>query len=135
MEDSINVITNNHYDTNSNIELLSHKGKNIFCIEEVKQYIIQNIDENITVKEICKALNLSESHFIRTFKDKTTITPYSYIQNEKVKKAKELLLKEFEISEVAFMLGFSDQSHLNRVFKKYTYLTPHKYKTLFFNKN
>lgn len=110
--------------------LIDHKKCN-YIVDDVKVFIQQNVGENITIKGICEALELSEAHFTRVFKNKTKMTPYSYVQSEKIKKAKELLKGNHEISEVALMLGFSDQSHFHRIFKKYVFITPNEYKNFF----
>jgi two-component system response regulator YesN len=97
-------------------------------IYEAQVFINENICEPITIYEVCNYVKVSESYFSRVFKSKMKITPYTFIQNAKVEKAKELLDNGMDISQVAFQIGFADQSHLNRVFKKYASLTPNQYK-------
>ncbi len=101
--------------TNSNISL-------------AKKYIENNIGNNPTVKEISTYLNISEFHFFKIFKQAYNISPHAFLLNLKICRAKQLLLKGNNISDVAYELGFSDQSHLNRVFKHYVAATPYEYK-------
>lgn len=100
-------------------------------VDDAKSFIIDNIDNNITMQDICEYLDISETYFIRKFKKLTDLTPYTFILDTKVSKAKELFSKGATISEVVFQMGFFDQSHLNKVFKKYTDTTPNEYRKQF----
>jgi len=97
-------------------------------IEKTEQYIYDNIDENISIKDICKHLNISSTSLTQYFNKELNITPHRFILSIKILKAKELLIKGDNISEIAQDIGFCDQSHLNRVFKKYEGITPYGYK-------
>ena len=100
-------------------------------VEEAKVYIFDNLNDTITIEEICTHLDISKAHFIRSFKEVMDITPYAFIMNVKVSKAKEMLSRGEEITYVALRAGFYDQSHLNRVFKKNVRITPYEYRKLF----
>lgn len=54
-------------------------------------------------------------------------TLYNYIMKRKISAAKVMLKSNNTISEVAFTLGFSDSSHLSKVFKKYTGISPKQF--------
>ena len=97
-----------------------------------KEYINKNIFEKVIIEDISRDLNISKAYFNRMFKKAEGITPYSYVLNLKIEKAKVLLSKGEDISEVALQIGFFDQSHLNRVFKKNVFMTPNEYKKLFY---
>lgn len=97
-------------------------------VKKAQLFIYDNVYESISINEVCDYINLSESYFSRVFKNELNVTPYTFILNVKVEKAKELLSKGEDISQVALKIGFTDQSHLNRVFKKFVSLTPNQYK-------
>jgi AraC family transcriptional regulator len=68
---------------------------------------------------------MSKYHFCRLFKKSTNLTPYQYVLQRRTARAKELLKKrELTIVEIAYLLGFSDQSHFTRQFKKQYGITP-----------
>jgi AraC family transcriptional regulator len=68
---------------------------------------------------------MSRNHFTELFKESTGQTPYQYVVDARVKKAKELLTTgKFTISEAAHHVGFIDQSHLTRHFKRVFGLPP-----------
>ena len=103
--------------------------KNLDITQKAKRYIKDNVTKNITVKEISDYLNISEFYFFKLFKQTSCISPHAYLLNQKILKAKELLSQNKDIVNIAYELGFSDQSHFNRVFKKYVAATPYEYKS------
>jgi AraC family transcriptional regulator len=89
------------------------------------EYIQDQLDTELTVSEIAQAVYMSPYHFTRLFKESTGQSPYQYVVDARVKKAKELLTTgKFTISEVAHNVGFVDQSHLTRHFKRVFGLPP-----------
>ena len=102
-------------------------------VKYTKTYINNNICEKILLEDISSELNISKEHLTRKFKEIEGITPYTYVLNLKIEKAKQLLAKDYDISEVAFKIGFFDQSHFNKVFKKHVSTTPKAYKKSFYN--
>ena len=113
------------YCSKSLVKDISFTNNNIHL---AKKYIEDNINCNITVKEISKYLNISEFHFFKLFKQVYNISPHAFLLNQKICKAKLLLSKGNDISNITYELGFSDQSHFNRVFKHYVAATPYEYK-------
>src|SRR6201998_471344 len=91
------------------------------------EYIQDQLDTDLTVSGIAKAVYMSPYHFTRLFKESTGQSPYQYVVDARVRKAKELLATgKFTISEAARQVGFVDQSHLTRHFKRVFGLPPKK---------
>jgi AraC family transcriptional regulator len=89
------------------------------------EYIQDQLDTDLTVSGIAQAVGLSPYHFTRLFKGSTAQSPYQYVVEARVRKAKELLTTgKFTISEAAHQVGFVDQSHLTRHFKRVFGLPP-----------
>ncbi len=89
------------------------------------EYIQDQLDTDLTVSGIAQAVRMSPDHFTRVFKESTGQSPYQYVVDARVKKARELLTTgNFTISEVARQVGFADQSHLTRHFKRVFGLPP-----------
>lgn len=98
-------------------------------VEECKSYIFRHLHEKIRVQEIAKSLHLNSSYLSDLFKQQESITLTDFILNEKVKLAKNLLIySPYSYIEIATYLGFSSQSHLTKVFKKYTGRTLRQYR-------
>jgi AraC family transcriptional regulator len=89
------------------------------------EYIQDQLDADLTVSGIAQAVSMSRCCFTRLFKESTGQTPHQYVVEARVRKAKELLTTgKFTISEVAHHVGFVDQSHLTRHFKRLFGLPP-----------
>jgi AraC family transcriptional regulator len=91
------------------------------------EYIQDQLHTDVTVSDIAQAVYMSPYHFGRLFKESTGQSPYQYVVEARVRKAKELLTTgKFTISEAAYHVGFVDQSHLTRHFKRVFGLPPTK---------
>ena len=104
------------------------KEENSFLCE-VEKYILDNIDEQITLKDISLKIGYNESYITRIFKKKFGLTPHAFIVNKKINKAKKELQnsKDLSIAQLSNDVGFYDQSHLNKVFKRMHAISPNKY--------
>jgi AraC family transcriptional regulator len=88
-------------------------------------YIQDQLNTDLTVSGIAQAVGLSPDHFTKLFKESTGQSPHRYVVEARVRKAKELLTTgKFTISEAAYHVGFVDQSHLTRHFKRIFGLPP-----------
>jgi AraC family transcriptional regulator len=89
------------------------------------EYIRDQLDADLTVSGIARAVGMGPDHFAKLFKESTGQSPYRYVVEARVRKAKELLSTgKFTISEAAHLVGFVDQSHLTRHFKRIFGLPP-----------
>lgn len=95
----------------------------------VKKYILNHIQEEITVEILAKQVFISSDYLYRIFKKQEGMTPGEYITNAKMQYAAELLKKpEINISNAAILSGYSNYCYFTKVFKKYYGLTPSQYK-------
>lgn len=92
-----------------------------------KEYLSQNLDARVSLLDVAQKAKLSQYHFIRMFKQQMGDSPHQFRIKIRIQKAKNLLLKEIPLAEVALETGFSDQSHFTNTFKKHTGITPNKY--------
>lgn len=94
-----------------------------------KEYIDQNYAKDLTLSQVAKYIYLSDSYFAHSFKDKFGISPKSYILKIRIEEAKELLENtDMKIADVARSVGFSSQQRFNDIFRKYTAVTPLKFR-------
>jgi AraC family transcriptional regulator len=95
----------------------------------VKDFIHAQISDKITISDLAAVAGLSQYHFVRAFKDTVGLPPYQYVLSERINRAKGLLSKpDLSLGDVAFAVGFSDASQLNRVFRKFVGVTPTAYR-------
>ena len=96
-------------------------------IKRAKAYIIDNYKENIKLDDLAAIAYLSKSHFIRVFRHYENISPYAYLMQVRLNRAKTLLQQGHLPVNVAQHTGFHDQSHFTRYFKHFLRLTPGQY--------
>ena len=95
--------------------------------QKIKDYLDENTEDNLSLKELSLEFLISEVHIIRLFKKEFDLSIHSYLLNKKVHKARELLGSKETILNIALQSGFYDQSHLNKAFKRVFSLTPKEY--------
>lgn len=89
-----------------------------------KKFICSKYDHKITLDDLAENLNCNKFQILREFKKVYQTTPYQYILMIRANKAKEMILKNMPLSEVAISCGFTDQSNMIKNFKKIYGLTP-----------
>jgi len=88
-----------------------------------------NISSTTTLAELAIQFDISSRSFTRRFKQANGITATLYWQQLKLESAKELLTKtNISIQEVSGLVGYQEQSHLTRLFKKHLNLSPKAYR-------
>lgn len=100
--------------------------------KELKEIIQDQIDTNLSLslKEISKNLEVHPSYLSREFsKYFEDLTFGEYIRKLRIEKATQLMHSpKYALTEIAYLTGFSDQSHFARIFKKYTGKSPSAYR-------
>ncbi len=95
---------------------------------KVIDYIDTHLHQDISILDLAKLINMSESHFSRSFKQSVGIAPYQYLIQQRIEKAKKLLQRrEISIADIALNCGFANQTHLTKVFRQVTGVTPKTY--------
>ncbi len=101
---------------------------NDYCYWTMREYISENISKKISVSNLAKFSNLSESRVHQIFALYGT-SVHKYILSEKVNYAKKLLLdSDMSITEIAFKLDFSSSQHFSTVFRKHELMAPTEYR-------
>lgn len=97
---------------------------------ELKEMIQDHIDTNLSLKELSKGLEISPSYLSREFsKYFEDLSFGEYIRKQRINKAMELMTtSSYSLTQIAYLTGFSDQSHFTRIFKKQTGLSPSEYR-------
>ncbi len=100
-----------------------------FRVTAVKDYISTHIHERIAVHDIAREMKVSASYLNSSFKKQTGECITSYIQKCKINEAQSMLRKcQYTITDIWTALGYFDQSHFNKSFKKVTGITPLQYR-------
>lgn len=95
-----------------------------YKLRQVLDYIHDHLEQDLSVEAIATLLQMSPYYFSRLFKQSTGLSPHQYIIQGRVERAKQLLHQGMAIADIAYSVGFSSQSHLNRHFKRLAGVTP-----------
>jgi AraC family transcriptional regulator len=88
-------------------------------------YMDNNIGESFTLSDLAIAAGVSRFHFARLFRASTCESPMRYLFRLRIERAIEMLERsDHKICELAAILGFSDQSHFSRTFRRITGVSP-----------
>lgn len=96
-------------------------------LNQLDNYIQQNLNRIIYVDEMAKLAGLSTGYFKAWFKLKTGMPPKEYINRLKIEQGKIDLLKNHSVTQVSFDLGFNSSQYFATTFKKFTGYTPKTY--------
>jgi two-component system response regulator YesN len=101
-------------------------------IEKANQYIQEYYNEDISLDEIARHVNLSSYYFSRFYKNSTGTSFSDKMVMVRMEKAKELLKKEeLSIKDVSFMVGYVDPNYFSKIFKKFTGYNASEYKKMY----
>ena len=93
------------------------------------EYMRENIQGNITLRDLARTAGLSVSHYCALFKKKTMQSPLNLYTSMKVQRACQMLQnKDQTIKSIAYSLGFFDQYHFSKVFKQIMGTSPRHFK-------
>ncbi len=100
-----------------------------FYIKEALSFIEQNFQNDITVEEIAACCGLNRSYFGKIFHEVLGKSPQEFLISYRMTKATELLkLTSLSIAEVSSAVGYSNQLHFSRAFKKIYGISPRQWR-------
>ena len=100
-------------------------GLSKFKLQQVINYIDAYLEHDLSLSQLAEVVQMSSHYFCQLFKQSTGLSPHQYVIRCRIERAKNLLLKQQQtIAEVARSVGFTDQSHFHRHFKRFVGVTP-----------
>jgi AraC-like DNA-binding protein len=98
-------------------------------LRRIREYVDAHLDQNIALESLAATADLSLYHFARTFKQSEGTTPHAFVLERRLAKARDLLTAtDLPLSEIAFAVGFADQSHLARRFRQIVGMSPGQFR-------
>ncbi|RLV59249.1 AraC family transcriptional regulator [Parashewanella curva] len=145
----VQVYIENHQDRNYLIDLaiteltirLLREQTRSFILEHCEQdpesnginasvnYIVENLDSQLDVEQLCKLSCMSRSKFFTQFKTHFGCSPAAFQLQLRLKRAAGLIKQGQKVTTACFEVGFTNTSHFSRCFKKYFGICPSGYKT------
>jgi AraC-like DNA-binding protein len=99
---------------------------------DIVNYVNQHYMEPLKLCEISRQFDISSSYLCRTFKESTGFSFIEYINNTRIKEARDLLVdSSFNVTEIAGMVGFDNTSHFGRTFKLMMGISPLSFRKQF----
>ncbi|MEP6985706.1 MAG: AraC family transcriptional regulator, partial [Chloroflexota bacterium] len=96
-------------------------------ITQAKNYMQAYYAKDIQLDDLAQVAHLSKSYFIRAFRHHEGLSPYAYVVQVRLNRAKTLLENGISSTVIAHETGFFDQSHFTRAFKRFLGITPARY--------
>lgn len=99
-----------------------------YKLQQTIDYIYAYLDRDLSLRNLSNVVQMSPNYFAKLFKQTTGITPHQYVIRCRIERAKDLMRQgKLPLAEIATLVGFVDQSHLNRHFKRWVGVTPITY--------
>lgn len=98
-------------------------------LDGVRAYMRERLDTPVKLDELATIADVSKFHLIRAFKNAFGMSPGKYHMQLRLIEARRLLRKGVTIADVAFALGFYDQSHFINAFRKALGVSPLRFAT------
>jgi AraC-like DNA-binding protein len=97
------------------------------AIRRARHYLDEGYVRDVSLSELARACGCSPFHLARAFTAQYGLPPHAYLNNLRVIHAKRMIRAGTALAEVAYAVGYCDQSHLNRRFKRIVGVTPSQY--------
>jgi AraC family transcriptional regulator len=98
----------------------------------VLDHIHSHLETRLELAELAAKARMSPQHFANLFRRSMGRAPHEYVVHERIERAKRLLAETTEpLMDVAFEVGFANQSHFTDVFHRLTGMTPRRYRQRF----
>lgn len=97
----------------------------------VGSYLIDHLEDSLSLKSMAQLVSLSTSQFCRAFKQSFGKTPHTHLMGLRIARAKQMMLTTREpLSMIALACGLADQAHLSKVFRRYVGQSPSVWRRL-----
>lgn len=103
------------------------RGTTVAAVERAAAILAAPSSSHPCLTDVADECNMSTFHLIRVFRRLLGVSPYAYYSSHRINRARQLLNQGLPVSHVAYVCGFSDQSHLTRMFKRALGLPPGQY--------
>ena len=99
--------------------LVKHGQLAPWQLRRVTDYLAAHLAEDIPLQILSDLVKLSRSYFSRAFKVSTGLAPHQWLLQARISKAKQLLLEtDRPLAQIAIDVGFADQAHFTRTFRR-----------------
>ncbi len=135
-EEVLDLIAEMQIDFATRMRDLQKKNAVSIHVRRSVDYIYDNLQRQITIAELAEREGLSEGYFSRLFIKEIGQSVTQFVNEAKIKTAQNMLrYSDYSLMDITISLGFSSQSAFSVVFKKFSGMTPKKYRDMYYSKN
>ncbi|HEX6127118.1 MAG TPA: AraC family transcriptional regulator [Pyrinomonadaceae bacterium] len=98
-----------------------------FAVRRIRDYIIENHERGISLADLEQLVGLSPFHLTRVFTNAVGMPPHAFQTHVRIAVAKTLIRRGQTFADAASTVGFADQSHFHRHFRRLMKVTPGEY--------
>jgi AraC family transcriptional regulator len=118
-----------HYATAPKAPIIHKAGLAAKSLKRVVEHINEHLQDELSLLELSRLANLSPHRFATAFKVSVGIPPHRYVVERRIDLARDLLRRcDKPISQIAYTVGFSSQSHLTTNFRRALGVTPRRFR-------
>ncbi len=103
-------------------------------VRQSMQYIRDNLGQPLTVEQCARQANLSAGYFANVFKKIAGVTVQQFVTQERIERAKQMLIDDYQVQEIAEALSYEHRRYFSEVFKKTTGMTPSEFRQAYLGK-
>ena len=93
-----------------------------------RHFLVENMSNNVSLSDISTAVGLSPFALVRQFHSTYGMPPHQWLLQARIEEAKQKLRHGADLTALAGELGFSDQAHFTRIFRRFTGVSPGRYR-------
>lgn len=107
-----------HFDEPTNEPKQSSNSKQLQLVEKTCSYLLENLDQPLTINTICKAMHSNRNSLSFAFKQALNIGVSSWLRQQRMSRARQLLVNtDLSIQEISSRVGYPDQANFSTTFK------------------
>jgi AraC-like DNA-binding protein len=97
------------------------------AVRRARDYLEARFSEDVSLSELAAVVALSPFYFARVFHRDVGMPPHAYLEGVRIRKARDCLDRGDDLASTALAVGYSDQTHFTRRFKRFLGITPGQY--------
>jgi len=98
------------------------------AVARALDYLAARMDTNVRLADIAQAAGIDGFRLTRAFTQQIGLPPHAWHLQYRAYRARDMLAAGETVAQAAYAAGFADQAHLTRTFKRFTGLTPSRYR-------
>jgi AraC family transcriptional regulator len=103
------------------------KHRDLPKAHRVRDLLAAGLTEPASIAWLADQVDLHPAHLVRVFRDAFGLPPHAFRRQLRIQRAQQLIVEGRPLAEVAATVGFTDQSHMTRLFRSHLGVTPRAY--------